>query len=105
MCTEGRAGRAWGVLRFGLVSGLRLGTEVIGGAGSPKLTDMSAGLYGKHLAVLTEVLFTDMKSIHLISFLAVILSDNRLLLNLNSFSSVYNLRNNISTFQVASANS
>lgn len=51
------------------------------------------------------MLFTDMKSIHLISFLAVILSGNSLLQNLSSFCPVYNLRNNIATFQVTSANS
>lgn len=64
-----------------------------------------SGVYRKHLAVFTKMLFTDMKSIHLISLLAVGLSGTGLFLqNLHSFCLVYNLRNNISTLQATSTN-
>lgn len=38
------AGRVQGVPRSGLASGFKLGEEVMGGAGSPNLSAMSAGL-------------------------------------------------------------
>lgn len=38
------AGRAQGVPRSGLAFGFKLGAEVMGGAGSPNLSAMSAGL-------------------------------------------------------------
>lgn len=64
-----------------------------------------SGVYRKHLAVFTEMLFTDMKSIHLTSLLAVVLSGTGLFLqNLHSSCLLYNLRNNISTLQVTSTN-